>query len=96
MINHLSHNGEHGLTTTQCNATTLMFHELDSREVVGQFDGGEITSDAGGVLLREVEKRTRRLGRMSECFDDHRDPERIEHSVESLVKQRGDGVVSGV
>ena len=44
--------------TTQCNATKLTFHELDSREVVGRFDGGEITSDAGGVLLREVEKRT--------------------------------------
>ena len=43
---------------TQCNAEKLAFHELDSREVVGRFDGGEITSDAGGVLLREVEKRT--------------------------------------
>ena len=49
---------------TQCNATKLMFHKLDSREVVGRFDGGELTSDAGGVLLREVEKRTRILGRM--------------------------------
>ena len=81
--------------TTQCNATKLTFHELDSREVVGRFDGGEITSDAGGVLLREVEKRTRILGRMSECFDDHRDPERIEHSVESLVKQRVMGLCLG-
>ena len=81
--------------TTQCNATKLTFHELDSREVVGRFDGGEITSDAGGVLLREVEKRTRILGRMSECFDDHRDPERIEHTVESLVKQRVMGLCLG-
>ena len=81
--------------TTQCNATKLTFHELDSREVVGRFDGGEITSDAGGVLLREVEKRTGILGRMSECFDDHRDPEQIEHSVESLVKQRVMGLCLG-
>lgn len=71
--------------TTQGNATKLIFHELDCREVVGRFDGGEITSDAGGVLLREVEKRTRILGRMSECFDDHRDPERIEHSFVARV-----------
>ena len=35
---------EYGLMTTQCNATKLMFHELDSREVVGRFDGGETTS----------------------------------------------------
>ena len=40
--------------TTQCNATKLTFHELNFREVVGRFDGGEITSDAGGLLLREV------------------------------------------
>ena len=33
---------------TQCNAEKLAFHELDSREVVGRFDGGEITSDAAG------------------------------------------------
>ena len=81
--------------TTQCNAPKLTFHELDSREVVGRFDGGEITSDAGGILLREVEERTRILGRMSECFDDYRDPERIEHSVESLVKQRVMGLCLG-
>ena len=81
--------------TTQCNATKLTFQELDSREVVGRFDGGEITSDAGGVLLREVEKRTRILGRMSECFDDHRAPERIEHTMESLVKQRVMGLCLG-
>ena len=64
--------------TTQCTETKLMFHDLDSRDVVGRFDGGEITSDAGAILLREVEKRTGILVRMSECFEDHRDPERIE------------------
>ena len=66
--------------TTQCSESKLVFHELDSRQVEARFDGGEITSDAGGILLREIEKRTRILGRMSECFADHRDPERIEHT----------------
>ena len=81
---------------TQCNAEKLAFHGLDSREVVGRFDGGEITSDAGGVLLREVEKRTGILSRMSGWFEDHRDPERIEHTVESLVKQRVMGLCPGL
>ena len=80
---------------TQCSESKLVFHELDSREVKARFDGGEITSDAGGILLREVEKRTRILGRMSECFADHRDRERIEHTVESLVKQRVMGLCLG-
>ena len=81
--------------TTQCTEEKLIFHDLDSREVVGRFDGGEITSDAGAIVLREVQKRTGILGRMSECFEDHRDPQRIEHTVESLVKQRVMGLCLG-
>ena len=82
--------------TTQCSESKLVFHaELDSRQVEARFDGREIASDAGGILLREIEKRTRILGRMSECFADHRDPERIEHTVESLVKQRVLGLCLG-
>ena len=39
---------------TQCNQDFLEFHPLDQRQVRGGFDGGAITSDAGGLLLREV------------------------------------------
>jgi len=56
--------------------------------VRGRFDGGAITSDAGGLLLREVEKRTKIVDRFADCFTDHRDAERIEHTVEELVAQR--------
>ena len=74
--------------STECTGTKLMFHGLDGREVVGKFHGGEIISDAGGVLRREVEHRTRILGRLCHRFTDHRDLDRIEHTVEALVKQR--------
>jgi hypothetical protein len=33
----------------------MEFHQLGRRAVIGRFDGGKISSDAGGVLLREVE-----------------------------------------
>jgi len=56
--------------------------------VIGNFDGGRITSDAGGLLLREVEKRIRIIGRFAKCFTDYRQAARIEHSVEELVAQR--------
>ena len=81
--------------TAECTRTKLRFQGLDGRDVIGRFDGGEITSDAGGVLLREVEQRTRILGRLSECFTDHRDPDRIEHPVEALIKQRVLGLCLG-
>ena len=81
--------------TAECIRTKLMFQGLAGRQIVGRFDDGEITSDAGGILLREVERRTRILGRLSLCFTDHRDPDRIEHSVEGLIKQRVLGLCLG-
>jgi hypothetical protein len=63
--------------------------------VIGRFDGGKISSDAGGVLLREVEKRTGTMERLSSCFRDYRNEDRIEHSVESLLKQRVFGIALG-
>jgi len=73
---------------TECNQESFQFHPLGGREVGGRFDGGAITSDAGGLLLREVEKRTGIIAQFAACFRDHRDPERIEHTVEELVAQR--------
>ena len=73
---------------TQCNQESFEFHPLGRRQVRGRFDGGAITSDAGGLLLREVEKRTGIIAQFAACFTDHRDPERIEHTVKELVAQR--------
>ncbi|TAL11831.1 MAG: hypothetical protein EPO02_03365 [Nitrospirae bacterium] len=74
--------------TTECNQTTFEFHPLGRREVVGRFDGGTISSDGGGVLLREVEVRTGILQQFAACFTDHRDADLIEHTVSELVAQR--------
>jgi hypothetical protein len=74
--------------TTECNQRSFGFHGLGRREVVARFDGGKITSDGGGVLLRAVERATGIVRRFSACFTDHRDPDRIEHTVEELVAQR--------
>ena len=42
----------------------------------------------GAVLLREVDRRLQLIERLAGCFEDHRDPERIEHSVRELLAQR--------
>ena len=73
---------------TQCNQESFEFHPLAKREVRGRFDGGALTSDAGGLLLREVEKRTGIMAQFAACFTDHRHPERIEHTAKELVAQR--------
>jgi len=73
---------------TQCNQECFEFHPLGGREVRGRFDGGAITSDAGGLLLREVEKRTGIIAQFAACCTDHRNPARLEHTVGELVAQR--------
>src|SRR3989441_911144 len=80
---------------TECKPKPVEFHALGSREVVAHFDGGDITSDAGGLMLREVEQRTGILKRFAACFTDYRNPEAIEHPVEDLVAQRVYGLCLG-
>lgn len=80
---------------TQCTPTQLEFHPLVRRQVTGQFNGGTITSDGGSLLLREVEKRVGVIHQFSECFEDGRDPDRIEHTVAELIAQRVYGLALG-
>ena len=73
---------------TECNSGAIEFQALGKREVVADFEGGTITSDGGMLLLAEVERGRGIIRGFSKCFKDHRDPERIEHSVEALMAQR--------
>jgi hypothetical protein len=81
--------------TTECNQQSFEFHPLNQRQVVGRFDGGAITTDAGGLLLREVEKGTGIIARFAGCFRDHRAAGQVEHTVRELVAQRVYGLVLG-
>jgi hypothetical protein len=55
---------------------------------VGSFDGGSMTSDAGVLLLRQTDWAIGLTSRLAACFQDHRDQEKIEHRVETMVMQR--------
>ena len=81
--------------TTECNQESFSFHPLFQRQVRGQFDGGAITSDGGGLLLREVEQRTKIIAQFAACFTDHRKGDRVEHTVRELVAQRVYGLALG-
>ena len=79
----------------ECKSNQLKFHPHRSRKVIAKLDGGSLTSDGGALLLREVEKRTHILKRLSACFEDYRDPDRIEHTVEEVIKQPVYGIAMG-
>jgi hypothetical protein len=80
---------------TQCNPPRYLFPKLGRREISASFDGGEITSDAGGLFLRQVADKTGILRSFSGCFVDHRDEDRIDHTVLELVTQRVLGLALG-
>ncbi len=81
--------------TTECSQLTFDFYPLAKRDVVADFEGGTITSDAGALLLRELEAATTIIQRFADCFSDHRDPQLIEHSITELVAQRVYGLALG-
>lgn len=80
---------------TECSQDELRFRAPSSHELVARFDGGDITSDGGSLLLRAADDRLRAMERFAACFRDHRDPNRVEHTVEELVRQRVYGLALG-
>jgi Transposase DDE domain group 1 len=86
---------EAAFMTTECNQSSFEFHSLNQRKVIAKFDGGNITSDAGILLLREVENRTGLIAGLTECFTDYRDARWVEHTVKELLGQRLFGMCLG-
>jgi hypothetical protein len=80
---------------THCISKQFSFQDMDRRKVVSAFDGGHITSDSGGLLLREIEHGQLFISRFASCFIDLRKPRFIEHSVSELVAQRTYGMCFG-
>jgi hypothetical protein len=80
---------------TECSATLFAFEAVERRTVVAGFDGGDITSNAGALLLGQVDRGLGLVRRFTGCFTDRRDPRYVEHRVETLVGQRIFGLVLG-
>jgi hypothetical protein len=80
---------------TQCNNNRLDFQPLANKQVTGEFSALDVTSDAGGLLLRETENGRGILRRLAECFQDHRNADLIEHTVLELIGQRVYGICLG-
>ena len=71
------------------------FEAVERRSVVAGFDGGNITSNAGALLLGQVDRGVGLVRRFADCFIDRRDPRYVEHQVETLVGQRIFGLALG-
>ena len=80
---------------TECSAEASVFGRVEGRRVVAEFDGGALTSDAGGLLLGAADRGLGLVRRLAGCFRDARDPRLVEHAVATLVGQRVFGIALG-
>lgn len=78
-----------------CIEDRLEFPALKRRTVQAEFSGGDITSDGGVLLLRQVDRVLGLTQAMDRVLFDPRDPQRIEHSQLSLLRQRIYGLCQG-
>lgn len=80
---------------TECTQKEFQFQRLGRRQVGAAFDGGQISSDGGALLLREVEARLGIVRQFAACFRDFRDPRFTQHSLLELLTQRTFGIALG-
>jgi len=80
---------------TECGAEPMLFQDLGARKVVADFDGGKLSSDGGALLLRQIDQGLGLSRTLARCFEDRRNPDLIEHSVQELLAQRLQGLALG-
>ena len=80
---------------TECNQETFAFTAHFSRRVEAGFTAGQVSSDGGALLLREVERKINLLGRLSVCFTDGRAPLLVKHPLAAMLAQRIYGLALG-
>jgi hypothetical protein len=82
-------------TETVCNLELFQFPAVKKRAVCASFTGGDVTSDGGITLLRQADRRIGLTKALAKVLPDPRDPDRIEHPLLALVRQRVYGLAQG-
>jgi hypothetical protein len=78
-----------------CTGKQIEFEPFKRRRVEANFDGGEVSSDGGLLLLRRLERHLGLIEAVARALADPRDPERIEHRLADMLRQRVFGLVQG-
>jgi hypothetical protein len=71
-----------------CTKQLLLFKDISGKKIQADFNGGEISSDAGLLFLREVEDRIGLIRRMADSLRDRRHLGYVKHQYLELLKQR--------
>jgi Transposase DDE domain group 1 len=79
----------------ECKQLCFEIPGFGSRKIAADFGGGNVSSDGGVLLLRQVHRWLGLTKQVARVLPDYRDPDRITHSLESLVRQRIYGLALG-
>lgn len=66
----------------------VVFNDLLGKQVVAQFDQPDSSSDGGALLLKACDERLGLTRAIAACMADSRQPGKVVHSLEDLVRQR--------
>jgi hypothetical protein len=80
---------------TDCITSQLLFSSLRRKKIQADFNGGSLTSDAGALLLRELDKRIGLLDAINHCIPDPRNPFYTIHQQRTMLAQRIFGIALG-
>ena len=80
---------------TECIQEPFGFTEHFSRRVDASFSGGQVSSEGGSLLLREVDRKIGLIDRLANCFTDTRSQDRVEHALPEMLAQRLYGLTLG-
>jgi hypothetical protein len=78
-----------------CNSELFHFPSFDRRKIEASFQGGEVSSDGGVMLLREADRRLGLTRALDAALPDPRDPVLITHEQIDLLRQRIYGLAAG-
>jgi hypothetical protein len=73
---------------TNCSAQCDLFPGFSRHRIEAKFSGGDVTSDAGVLLLRQVDRKLGLLEAVARALPDARQQGKCEHSQLELLRQR--------
>ena len=79
----------------KCTQTKIDFGRFGRRVIEADFSGGDLSSDGGLLLLRQVDQYLGLSRAAAAAIPDPRDPERIRHGLRDLLAQRLYGLCCG-
>lgn len=79
---------------TQC-IGQLGFGLLVGKQVIGEFEGGDISSDGGLMLVAAADRRLGLTRRLAACLEDAREAAKVRHSMAELLAQRVYQIAAG-